>query len=374
MTEIKIVSGLNYGDESKGLVAHFVSTSNSLTIMPSNSCQRAHTVVYNGIRKVFRHFGSGTLKGAATYFTDKFYINPAMFRQEWNSLVEMGITPTVYVRAGAIFITPIDMYANVLIEQNRGENSFSSTGCGVWQALCRHKAIGAGDEDFEGTSNYYKKLFSSENEHIKKKMNDFLTGAALEDNIYEDILFFYQHVHVINDDKEEKELFNLYNLIVFENGQGLLLDDDYNADILHNTPAHVGSKIPAEILRKYYKPSDLNIETLYVSRTYFTRHGKGKIGIANDECLREAINPHMVDKTNVPNSNQGTLRYAKMSKYDADMALARAVKDSENLKGFSYTTGIVLTHTNEFQNKYFEHIVDTSNVKLYTSDNEENFK
>ena len=95
MTDIKIVTGLNYGDESKGLVANAVSTSTCLNVMPSNSCQRAHTVVEKGVRRVFRHFGSGTLRGAATYFADRFLVNPAMFRQEYEDLAAMGVTPKV---------------------------------------------------------------------------------------------------------------------------------------------------------------------------------------------------------------------------------------------------------------------------------------
>ena len=83
MHNISVVTGLNYGDESKGLVSNALSDKNTLTILPSNSCQRAHTVVENGKRIVFRHFGSGTIKGAATYFTENFIINPAMFRKEY---------------------------------------------------------------------------------------------------------------------------------------------------------------------------------------------------------------------------------------------------------------------------------------------------
>ena len=136
MTDIKIVSGLNYGDEGKGLVANYVSTPNSLTVMASNSCQRGHTVVENGIRKVFRHFGSATLRGAATYFSKEFMANPAMFRKEYEELEAMGIRPRIYCREGVFLITPMDMMGNVEAERQRGENSWSSTRVVVFGRQC----------------------------------------------------------------------------------------------------------------------------------------------------------------------------------------------------------------------------------------------
>ena len=66
MTKIDIVMGANWGDEGKGLVTNALATKDSLIVFSSNSCQRGHTVVHNGIRHVFRQFGSCTLKGAAT--------------------------------------------------------------------------------------------------------------------------------------------------------------------------------------------------------------------------------------------------------------------------------------------------------------------
>lgn len=384
MTDIKIVSGLNYGDESKGLVANAVSTSKSLTIMSSNSCQRAHTVEENGIRRVFRHFGSGTLRGAATYFTDKFLVNPAMFREEYEELVALGIKPEVYVRSSSIIVDVMDMFANVQIEEARGDLSHSSTGCGVWEAICRHRRLqnialenGMNTYKTKDQIEYYKNRLREHNAY-DKNAEEFFNGKYLIENISDDFAFFYQHVNIIQDVEDERELLNSYPLLVFENGQGLLLTDEYMFDPDHNTPAYVGASDPARIIRKYFDNDEVNIEALYVSRTYYTRHGKGQIGVySNCECDKADINPDMVDLTNIPNPNQGTLRYGKFNDKDAAAAITRAIVDSDihsSMNNLVIKPSVVITHTNEFNDGLLEGIAMRNNCGVYTSDNHTTIK
>lgn len=376
MTDIKIVTGLNYGDESKGLVANAVSTATCLNVMPSNSCQRAHTVVENGVRRVFRHFGSGTLKGAATYFADRFLVNPAMFRQEWEELAAMGVTPKVYCRSSVRIITVMDMYANVYLEKLRGDKSHSSTGCGVWEALNRHQTL-SNEKNvyfFSDIIAYYEGLFKKWNHGIiDDEAQDWLHGAALKANSDDDLKFFYDHVEVIDGDIQEKALFHSYPLIVFENGQGLLLDDSFCLDYDHNTPAYVGTKVPADLIAKNFVPAEVQIEPLYVTRSYLTRHGKGQVGITgNCECDKAAINSDMVDLTNVPNPNQGTLRYGKFTIEEANAAIARAVNDNCSItaKGFASIPSVVITHMNEYRSQELWGAVASAPVKAYVSTDE----
>ena len=378
MTDVKIVTGLNYGDESKGLVANAVSTPTCLNILPSNSCQRAHTVVENGVRKVFRHFGSGTLKGAATYFTDKFLVNPVMFREEWEELVAMGVTPRVYVRLGAVCVTPIDMFANVNVEERRGEKSHSSTGCGVWETICRHKALAPKFSQsiyvFSDIVAYYEEVLKDENGVLPENVKEFLHGDCLKDNIDEDFVWFYEHVTIIKDQWEETQLLHSYPLLVFENGQGLLLDDRYSRDINHNTPAYVGMTEAERILNQNFLRTEVNVEALYVTRPYYTRHGKGQIGLwSNCECDKDNINPHMFDATNVPNPNQGTLRYGKIDELEAKAIAARAVNDSIS-PFFDVTTSMVITHCNEYMNDHLFAAADDQNLNLYVSYDETNIR
>ena len=379
MTNIKIISGLNYGDESKGLVANAVSTSNCLNVLPSNSCQRAHTVVENGVRRVFRHFGSGTLKGAATYFAPEFIVNPPMFRKEYLELVQMGIKPTVYCSTKVRITTVVDMYANCYLEQLRGENSFSSTGCGVYETIMRDRYMKNEKEVycFSDIVDYYKHRLAANNKGIlEDKVRDFLEGKALEQNHDDDLAFFYSHCIPISEEKE-KELFHSYPLIIFENGQGLLLTDEYNNDSVHNTPAAVGLFHPHEYIFKNFDDVEKEcwIQNYYVSRTYLTRHGKGQIGTqTNCECKKEDINSNMFDKTNVPNENQGTLRYGKFTVEEADAAMSRIDKDTGKYLALVSESNLVITHVNEYNDGKLEQAAAKYGIRTYLSDNESSFK
>ena len=88
MTNIKIVIGGNFGDEGKGLMTSFFAaqmmkqSGRCLVVLSNGGAQRGHTVVKEGVRHVFRHFGSGTLEGADTWFPEEFILNPMIFMKE----------------------------------------------------------------------------------------------------------------------------------------------------------------------------------------------------------------------------------------------------------------------------------------------------
>lgn len=107
-----------------------------------------------------------------------------------------------------------------------------------------------------------------------------------------------------------------FDTIVFENAQGLMLDWDNEEYSPHLTASHTGLKNITGLLTgygcpkwsEYSKELKLQPEIIYVSRTYVTRHGAGRL---DHECSKEEINPEMTDQTNLPNPWQGTLRYAR---------------------------------------------------------------
>ena len=71
----KIVIGANYGDEGKGLVTrHFALEAKKegkapVVVLHNGTAQRGHTVDYSPtFRRVFHHFGSGTLDRVPSFF------------------------------------------------------------------------------------------------------------------------------------------------------------------------------------------------------------------------------------------------------------------------------------------------------------------
>ena len=100
-----------------------------------------------------------------------------------------------------------------------------------------------------------------------------------------------------------KEVAPYYDTLIFEGGQGLLLDQQNMDDFPHLTPSSVGSYNIHDTI------SDLgadSTEVFYVSRSYMTRHGAGPM---EDECKKEDINSSIVDTTNIPNEWQDSLRF-----------------------------------------------------------------
>ena len=95
-----IVIGLGFGDEGKGqFVNNLIEpdyADDYLVVRYNGGAQAGHTVEYNGMRHVFSHFGSGTLKGAWTYLTDAFICNPNVFIVERQELLLKKCYPKIY--------------------------------------------------------------------------------------------------------------------------------------------------------------------------------------------------------------------------------------------------------------------------------------
>ena len=106
---------------------------------------------------------------------------------------------------------------------------------------------------------------------------------------------------------DSPDFLHSYDDVIFENGQGLLLDQDNMEYYPHLTPSHTGLYNINEILKECYFTGCIN--AYYVSRTYMTRHGAGRF---DTECEKKDINFFMLDRTNVPNIFQDTLRYGAL--------------------------------------------------------------
>lgn len=142
MKDIKIVIGANFGDCGKGLMTDYFSQKpNSIVVCSNGGAQRGHTVTTpDGIRHVFHHFGSGTFNHASTYLSENFIVNPIIFKQEYDELMNLGYIPNVYINQNCMLTTPFDMMANQIIEENRGKNKHGSCGLGIFETIKRYKA------------------------------------------------------------------------------------------------------------------------------------------------------------------------------------------------------------------------------------------
>lgn len=398
MKNFKIVIGANFGDEGKGLMTDYFcqkaikNNEKTIVVCANGGAQKGHTVeLSNGIKHVFSHFGSGTLAGADTYLAEKFILNPMTFKKEYESLMLIAPNFKVYVSSECLVTTPFEMIANQFIESNRGSNKHGSCGMGIWETILR-------DKDFMHLTYYslYNILKVSKDKTIivdliktirdryfigrlkekgittfEEPWDSVIFSKTLIENFVADCEFMLNHTILC----EDYNILNTYDTVVFECSQGLLLDKDMKGYGKHLTPSKTGVNNPLEIISKLGRENN-PIEACYVTRTYLTRHGAGRL---DNECYKDAINPKMVDETNIPNPFQDSLRYGKIWGIDLINRIENDYMPHTN-KFYIYPT-LAVTHLNETNNqlcidsftnfeewedKYFERVY-CSNGKTYES-------
>lgn len=367
MPNVKVVIGSNFGDEGKGLMTdYFCSEASKLdesciVALCNGGAQRGHTVVTpDGIRHVFHHFGSGTFARAATYFGEEYILNPMAFRKEYEELKALGYSPRVYSHWNCRWSTPYDMITNQILEDSRGKNRYGSCGMGIWETVLRYRnTINPSFQQFYNMTKdeqvallkrirdeYTSKRLLKASPEVLQQWKDILESDNLIYNFIDDVQFL--HSHVIFD---YGRVLKQYDNVVFENGQGLLLDQRHVQYYDNTTPSNTGIANPHIIIEKYLPNAD--VEVCYVTRTYMTKHGAGDFEC---ECDKSEINAHIDDKTNITNPYQGTIRYGRL---DVD-GLVERIK--EDIGSIDYNVSLAVTHINEFENKELLNLTEL-NVK-----------
>lgn len=230
--------------------------------------------------------------------------------------------------------TPFDMIANQIIEENRGKHKHGSCGMGIYETIRRYKA-GVTDSDY-GIRDYYLDRLTDRGIAISDEWMKIILDDRIFEHWLEDFNFMCEKSEIESNDEFLKKFDN----IVFEAGQGLLLDQNNKEYFPHLTPSNTGIKNAKKIIERIDWGDEINIETCYVSRTYLTRHGAGDF---LTECDKEAINANMCDKTNVPNQFQDTLRYGLLILHELYCRCAKDVGEFGNVKS------LALTHCNEYK-------------------------
>ena len=351
MKKVKAVIGANFGDEGKGLMTNYFCE------QARNNNQSAIVVLHN-IRHAFRHFGSGAFQGADTYFAEDFIIDPINLVSEFVEIVNLGCKTKVkmYANKNCKVSVPCDALINCIKETERNVGKHGSCGCGIYETIKRNQKKELSLSAYE-LSKMTKSAIIQLIEESRKYAITEIRNWCLEHNIiklsdtslmYYKMLMEYEEIvnSYIYDAQSLKimsfvddTILNEYDNIIFEGGQGLLLDQNNKAYYPHLTPSNTGSINPCNII-KSAGLTNSDIELCYVTRTYLTRHGAGPL---LTECDKININPHMHDKTNEPNLFQGTLRYGYMDTEN----LYKRIHEDENDFTLPHKTSVAVTHLNE---------------------------
>ena len=285
------------------------------------------------------------------------------FRKEYEEIkyfFNKDLFPKLYFHQNCRWTTPFDILVNQIVEEERDNNRHGSCGMGIWETVYRYE----NSFDIQKIYNFLFMTYDQKVMFLKNLRDNYYInrlkeyGISSVPNSWKDI--FYSDVLITNfiSDVEfflakcsptTDEVIKTYPNVVFENGQGLLLDMDMTFYGDNTTPTKTGVENIIKILKRTYTDSELHsldIEVCYVSRTYITRHGAGRF---LTECRKEILNNNnMFDETNVNNEFQGSLRYGELI---VDSLCERIRFNSDKLISSVNSNNILVslafTHTNE---------------------------
>jgi adenylosuccinate synthase len=384
MNRAAIVIDLQYGDSGKGLMTDYLvrridnhNGKKTIVVRFSGGQQAGHTVVTDKHKHIFANYGSGSLAGASSYFSEHCTFYPPNILRERLALEQKDANVDLTIHPLCNLTTPYDIAYNRLLENARGNDKHGSCGLGVGETIGRNTEspykLYAVDLLYPellpiklaNIKEYYlKKMVSSKFTYIHFGYNDLdkLADESLEQ-------FIEQCKAVIISDvvkiKGYEALFG--SNLVFEGSQGIMLDMDHG-QFPHVTRTNTTSKNAISILAKI-QPID-RLDTYYVIRPYQTRHGNGWMN-KEDPALR------FPDDTNSPNKWQGTMRFG-----DFDINLIKyALNVDTAYNSISDTSNLVITHMDQHPSKllasiskdlkldqfYFSYGPKASDIKLITT-------
>lgn len=355
------IIGKNFGDEGKGMAVDYFSrhSEKTLVVRHNGGAQSGHTVVRktpDRKRFVFHELSSGSCRGADTLWIDSFYPDIYKLGEEISNFRDaFGFCPDIYGMENVCITTPDDVLLNMALESSRGSNRHGSCGMGINECDLRTKAgfgLKLGQICGMDADALYHAMLRTRKEYTAKRLQMIagtLNAAADEYiqllsnnnvliNAAYDIIANMKYVKVLTEADLQKKLQSTDTLI-FEAGQGLLLDRNNTIYAPYVTASNTGLTNPCRFLSCL----GLNLnEVVYVSRAYITRHGAGPLP---NECPKEILGNLSEDMTNGPNAWQGMLRYARHE--NEEVFVEEIQKDIADNRLNGCRISLFLTHLNE---------------------------
>jgi len=295
MKTAKIVIGLGFGDEGKGITTDFLAKQNpeSIVIRFSGGQQAAHTVMIGNRKHVHSSFASGALRGLPSYYSEHCTIHPLFLYNEREELKEKEANLDLYIHPLAKVTTPFDVWHN----RGNARNIDHGT-CG--------KGIGSTMKRNEGPYKLFAIDLIAPREMLLEKLNQiaYYYGFLNESEIEEEVNRYLEAVDKIKWNIVDYTFLSKYENLIFEGSQGILLDMDHGV-FPNVTYANTTSKNAIEICNKL-KIEDVAI--YYVTRSYATRHGHG--WMANEGEIKLKNNE---EETCVFNEYQKHLRFGNLN-------------------------------------------------------------
>lgn len=334
-----ITSDLFFGDGGKGTIVDYLvgKFDKTLVVRYNGGFQAEHNVVTpEGIHHTFSAFGSGTFHPQCdTLLSKHVLVEPLALENEAIRLNSHGIKmpySRVYIDGRAKITTPYHIIASRINPSKHG-----TTGFGV--GLTMSDSIKYPEDTLTvWEAKYQKDVAIGKLESVRDRYNTIvdytLPEAELVYNLYETIL---AKLDVVSADDANALVFE--NNVIFENAQGILLDEDYGFHP-HTTWSKCTKVNALEIL------SEAGVSeaptTVGIMRAYATRHGSGPFPTYSP-MLTEAINePHNKSDEYAGLFKNGwldfnLLRYAINVNNGVDYLAVTHIDSVSNLGGFKYS-------------------------------------
>lgn len=357
---IYAVIGKNFGDEGKGLAVDYLAAKSqkTLVIRHNGGAQSGHTVDLPEKRFVFHELSSGSFRGADTLWADTYFPDIYKLGEEVEAFQEIsGLTPIIYAQPDTQITLIDDVLLNMAAEEARGKARHGSCGMGIYEAQCRGEsgfAITIGELWNMEEATLVKRLQKIREEYLPKRLQELeltvevlgeykelLENPKVLENAAVEMRANLSHVRLV---KDTTALLYDYEQLIFENGQGLLLDSENEQYAPHVTASRTGLHNPCKFLQVHGLQLD---EVIYVTRSYVTRHGAGPLP---HECNAQELGIQKPDLTNVENKWQGSLRYARHGSVEDFLhPVAEDLQVCEEHHMHLPCRALMVTHLNETQ-------------------------
>ena len=353
---IKAVIGKNFGDEGKGLATDYLAMLSKraghscIVVRHNGGAQAGHTVESSGKRFIFREISSGTLRGADTLWAPTFMPDLYKLSSEIDELLGIGAKLPLILSVPDCPLTYIDdILINMTLETRRGKDRHGSCGMGIDEAkrrsLLEDYRITPADIFGNGFDAFHNKLLRIRREYLPERlkaldlepsaMGEFGEMIGDENVLYNYALQMYENSRYIK--LVDESVIKSYDDVIFEGAQGLVLDEENRSFAPNLTSSRTGLTNPDAMLKRLGINEDC--EAVYVSRTYVTKHGAGRLPY-EEIFLDQGIS--FADDTNVHNEWQGSIRFAPHG--NEDEFNEYVIKDSE---ASVFKPSLLLTHVDE---------------------------
>ena len=335
----KIVVGLGYGDEGKGLTVNELckKAENPVVVRFSAGQQCGHTVHMGDIKHIFSNFGSGTLQNVPTYFTEHTCFYPVTILREKKVLESKGIKePILVIHPMAKMTTPYDVYANRNCDDNL---SHGTCGLGIGKTEKRHRD----NYTLHAIDLMHRSIFEAKMASIKEYY-DMKTEPTWFEQEMQD---FEEAIDLMEDTIgiAGYDFLTDFKTLVFEGSQGILLDKDHGVfpNVTYSNTTSKNAMEVCDILK-------IKKRKVYcVTRAYSTRHGNG-IYVEEPIALKDAHH-----ETNEINEYQGVFKTANL-----DHGLVAYAHQIENLYSSGYNYTLVVTCANQVEEEFDPMLLETN--------------